>query len=41
MDSKSSRAKEIKIPGPDHPIAIMPVEGTVRVTVAGTRWLVC
>ena len=35
MDTKSSRGKEIKIPGPDHPIAIMPAEGVVRVTVAG------
>ena len=35
MDTKSSRRKEIKIPGPDHPITIMPAEGVVRVTVAG------
>jgi uncharacterized protein (DUF427 family) len=35
MDNKSSKGKEIKIPGPDHPITISPVEGTVRVTVAG------
>ena len=28
-------SKEIKIPSPDHPIAISPVDGTVRVTVAG------
>jgi uncharacterized protein (DUF427 family) len=35
MNSTLSKGKEIKIPGPDHPIAIMPVEGTVRVTVAG------
>jgi uncharacterized protein (DUF427 family) len=35
MDTKSSKGKEIKIPGPDHPIAISPAEGTVRVTVAG------
>ena len=35
MDTKSNRAKEIKIPGPDHPIAISPVDGKVRVTVAG------
>jgi uncharacterized protein (DUF427 family) len=27
--------KEIKIPGPDHPLTISPAEGTVRVTVAG------
>jgi len=25
-----SKGKEIKIPGPDHPIVISPVEGTVR-----------
>jgi uncharacterized protein (DUF427 family) len=35
MDNKSSKGKEIKIPGPDHPITISPVQGTVRVTVAG------
>lgn len=35
MDTKSSRGKEIKIPGPDHPITVSPVEGKVRVTVAG------
>jgi uncharacterized protein (DUF427 family) len=35
MDNKSSKGKEIKIPGPDHPIAISPAEGKVRVTVAG------
>jgi uncharacterized protein (DUF427 family) len=35
MDTTSSRGKEIKVPGPDHPIAIMPVESVVRVTVAG------
>ena len=35
MNNTSSKAKEIKIPGPDHPITISPVEGTVRVTVAG------
>jgi uncharacterized protein (DUF427 family) len=35
MDSTPSKGKEIKIPGPDHPIAISPAEGTVRVTVAG------
>jgi uncharacterized protein (DUF427 family) len=35
MNNTSSKAKEIKIPGPDHPIAISEVEGTVRVTVAG------
>jgi uncharacterized protein (DUF427 family) len=35
MDTKSSRGIEIKVPGPNHPIAIMPAEGAVRVTVAG------
>jgi uncharacterized protein (DUF427 family) len=35
MNSTTSKGKEIKIPGPDHPIAISPAGGTVRVTVAG------
>jgi uncharacterized protein (DUF427 family) len=35
MEIKSSKGKEIKIPAPDHPITISPVEGKVRVTVAG------
>jgi len=35
MHSTSSTSKEIKVPGPDHPITISPVEGGVRVTVAG------
>ena len=35
MDTKTSKGKEIKIPGPDHPITISPAEGKVRVTVAG------
>ena len=35
MNTKSSKGKEIRIPGPDHPITISPVEGKVRVTVAG------
>jgi uncharacterized protein (DUF427 family) len=34
MVSELSKGKEIKIPGSDHPIAISPVEGTVRVTIA-------
>jgi uncharacterized protein (DUF427 family) len=34
-NNTSSKAKEIKIPGPDHPITISPAEGKVRVTVAG------
>ena len=33
--NSTPKGKEIKIPGPDHPIAISPVEGIVRVTVAG------
>jgi uncharacterized protein (DUF427 family) len=35
MNSKPSKDKEIKIPGPDHPITISPAESKVRVTVAG------
>src|SRR4029077_12523120 len=35
MDIKSSKEKEVRIPGPDHPITISPAEGGVRVTVAG------
>jgi uncharacterized protein (DUF427 family) len=35
MVTELSKGKEIKIPGPDHPIAISLVEGTVRVMVAG------
>ena len=35
MDTKSSKGKEIKIPGPDHLITIPPAGGKVRVTVAG------
>ena len=35
MDNTLSKEKEIKIPGPDHPITISPAEGRVRVTVAG------
>jgi uncharacterized protein (DUF427 family) len=35
MEIKTSKAKEIKIPGSDHPITISPAEGNVRVTVAG------
>jgi uncharacterized protein (DUF427 family) len=33
METKPN--KEVKIPGPDHPITVSPVEGTVSVTVAG------
>ena len=35
MKNASSKGKEIKIPGPDHPITISPAEGQVRVVVAG------
>jgi uncharacterized protein (DUF427 family) len=35
VHTESSKGKEIKIPGPDHPITISPAEGKVRVTVAG------
>jgi hypothetical protein len=35
METKASKDKEIRIPGPDHPITISPAEGRVRVTVAG------
>jgi uncharacterized protein (DUF427 family) len=35
MEAKMSKGKEIRIPGPDHPITISPAEGRVRVTVAG------
>jgi uncharacterized protein (DUF427 family) len=36
MNSTLSKGKEIKIPGPDHPITISLAEGRVRVTVAGS-----
>jgi uncharacterized protein (DUF427 family) len=35
MNTSSTHGKEIRIPGPDHPITISPVEGKMRVTVAG------
>ncbi len=35
METMTSKAKEIRIPGPDHPITISPAEGRVRVTVDG------
>jgi uncharacterized protein (DUF427 family) len=35
MNDTLSKGKEIKIPGPDHPIAISPAEGKVRVVIAG------
>jgi hypothetical protein len=30
MDTKSGQGREIKIPGPDHPITVSPVEGKRR-----------
>jgi uncharacterized protein (DUF427 family) len=35
MEINSNNGKEVKIPGPDHPITISPVESKVSVTVAG------
>jgi uncharacterized protein (DUF427 family) len=35
MVTELSKGKEIKIPGPEHPISISPVDGKVRVTVTG------
>jgi uncharacterized protein (DUF427 family) len=35
METKTSKGKEIRVPGPDHPITISPAEGRVCVTVAG------
>jgi uncharacterized protein (DUF427 family) len=35
METTTSKGKEIRIPGPDHPITISPAESTVRVMVAG------
>jgi uncharacterized protein (DUF427 family) len=35
METKTSKGKQIRIPGPDHPITISPAGRTVRVTVAG------
>jgi len=35
MNNTLSKGKEIKIPGPDHPITISPAVGKVHVTVAG------
>ena len=36
--SETGKGKEIRIPGPDHPITISPAEGTVRVSVAEEQW---
>ena len=35
MRTSSIKGKEIRIPGPDHPITISPAEGKVGVVVAG------
>jgi hypothetical protein len=35
MHTKTSKGKEIRIPGPDHPITISPAEGKVRVRSPG------
>jgi uncharacterized protein (DUF427 family) len=35
MEIQSNKGKEVKVPGPDHPINISQAEGKVRVTVAG------
>jgi uncharacterized protein (DUF427 family) len=35
QDMAPSKAKDIRIPGPDHPITISGAEGLVRITVAG------
>jgi uncharacterized protein (DUF427 family) len=35
IETKTSKGKEIRIPGPDHPIAISLAVGKVRVAVAG------
>jgi uncharacterized protein (DUF427 family) len=37
METKTSKGKEIRIPGPDHPITTSPAVGKVRVTVAGKK----
>ena len=36
MKNTSTSEKEIKLPGPDHPITISHADGKVRVVVAGT-----
>ena len=35
MDTKMGNGKELRVPGPDHPITISPAENKVRITVAG------
>ena len=36
MEQIAAKTKEVKVPGPDHPISIRQAEGTVAVSVAGT-----
>ncbi|MBB5059699.1 uncharacterized protein (DUF427 family) [Granulicella aggregans] len=36
MQNQTPKAKEIKIPGPDHAITVVPFQGSVRVAVSGT-----
>jgi uncharacterized protein (DUF427 family) len=36
MNNTSTKGKEIKLPGPDHPITISPADGKVRIRVVGT-----
>jgi uncharacterized protein (DUF427 family) len=35
LETEWNEGKEIKSPGPDHPITVSPAEGKVRVSVAG------
>jgi uncharacterized protein (DUF427 family) len=35
MHTMPTKGKDIRIPGPDHPITISPAEGKIRVTVGG------
>jgi len=35
MEKQAPKGKEIKIPGPDHTISIVPFQGRVQVVVAG------
>jgi hypothetical protein len=37
METKTSKGKEIRIPGPDHPITISPAEGTSQLKPASLR----
>jgi len=37
MEPQTAKTKEVRIPGPEHPITIAPFSGSVRVSVAGTQ----